>query len=394
MTMYKIQLLNSIAARGLQQFPSDYLVAENVADPDALLVRSFSLHDHVFSDRLTVVGRAGAGVNNIPVEKLTRLGIPVLNTPGANANAVKELVIAGMLLACRNLCQAWDYVRHLTADDHDIDLQVENHKKKFAGFELPGKTLGVIGLGAIGVKVANSAIALGMRVIGYDPAITVKRAWELSASVESVSHLEQLLNQADFISLHVPLTAQTQHLLNETRLQATKPGVVVLNFARKDIVDTTALLAALAQKRVAMYVCDFPSAPLLGNDRIIALPHLGASTTEAEENCAVMVANQLRDYLEFGLIQNSVNFPSVDMPFISGVRIAIVNANIPNMVAQISTKLASLHLNIVDLLNKSRDEIAYTLIDVDGPVSEELVQEIASIQGVIKVRLVRPNAKN
>lgn len=385
--MYKIQTLNTIDALGLKQFPRErYEVANDVAHPDAILLRSTSLHDKELPASLEVVVRAGAGVNNIPVDKLTLKGIPVLNTPGANANAVKELVIAGMLLACRNLCQAWAYVRQLSGDDTAINKQVEQDKKQFAGFELPGKTLGVVGLGNIGVKVANTAIALGMRVIGYDPTITVKRAWELSASVEEVSSLDALVAQADFISLHVPLIAETRNLINAERLQMAKPGLVLLNFARDGIVDKSALIAALNNGHVSAYVCDFPCAQLKDHARVISLPHLGASTKEAEETCAIMAVKQLRDYLENGTITHAVNFPMVEMPFNKGVRIAIANANIPNMVAQISTKLAQARLNIIDLLNKSHDKIAYTLIDVDGEVSDALITEIMSIDGVIRAR--------
>jgi D-3-phosphoglycerate dehydrogenase len=385
--MYKIQTLNTIDPIGLKQFPKDlYEIANDLVNPDAILVRSSSLHDKELPSSVKVVVRAGAGVNNIPVDKFTRLGIPVLNTPGANANAVKELVIAGMLLACRNLCQAWDYTRQLDGDDAAINVQVERDKKQFAGFELPGKTLGIIGLGNVGVKVANAAVALGMRVIGYDPTITVKRAWELSANVEEISNLDNLITQADFISLHVPLLAETRNLINAARLRLAKPGLILLNFARDGIVDKTALLAALNDKHVSAYVCDFPCAQLKAHARVISLPHLGASTREAEQTCAIMAVKQARDYLENGSIINSVNFPSVEMPFNKGIRLAIANANVPSMVAQISTQLAAARLNIVDLLNKSHDAVAYTLIDVDGEVGDGLLKEIAAIEGVIQVR--------
>ncbi len=385
--MYKIQTLNTIDILGLKQFPQQlYEVASQVADPDALLVRSASLHEKPMPQNVKVVARAGAGVNNIPVDKLTTLGIPVLNTPGANSNAVKELVLAGLLLACRNICQAWEYVRQLRGNDEEINAQVERDKKQFAGFELPGKTLGIVGLGNVGVKVANAAIGLGMRVIGYDPTITVKRAWELSAHVEEVLSLEDLMMQSDVISLHIPLTAETRNLINDTRLRLSKPEMILLNFARDGIVDKTALLTALDENRVLSYVCDFPCAQLKDHPRVISLPHLGASTREAEQTCAIMAVKQIRDYLETGNITNSVNFPTIEMPFNQGVRLAIVNSNIPSMVAQISTKLADAKLNIIDLLNRSRDQIAYTLIDVEGEVTPGVIKEIATIHGVIKVR--------
>lgn len=385
--MYKVQTLNTIDVMGLNQFPRQlYEVASDLINPDAILVRSTSLHDRELPESVKVIARAGAGVNNIPVDKFTQLGIPVLNTPGANANAVKELVLAGLLLACRNICQAWDYVRQLNGDDAAINTQVERDKKQFAGFELPGKTLGIVGLGNVGVKVANAAIGLGMRVIGFDPTITVKRAWELSAHVEEVLSLDDLIMQSDFISLHIPLTHETRHLIDATRLRMAKPGLILLNFARDGIVDKAALQAALDEAKVLSYVCDFPCAQLKDHPRVISLPHLGASTREAEQTCAMMAVKQIRDYLETGNITNSVNFPTMEMPFNHGVRLAIVNANIPSMVAQISTKLADVKLNIVDLLNRSRDQIAYTLIDVEGEVNAAVISEIASIHGVIQVR--------
>ncbi len=385
--MYKVQTLNAIDPLGLSQLPTQlYEVANDLPHPDAILLRSASLHDRDIPASVKVIARAGAGVNNIPIKKFTQLGIPVLNTPGANANAVKELVLAGLLLACRNICQAWDYVRQLDGDDAAINSQVEQDKKRFAGFELPGKTLGIIGLGNVGVKVANAAIGLGMRVIGYDPTITVKRAWELSAQVEEVLSLDDLMMQADAISLHVPLLPETRQLINTTRLRLAKPGMILLNFARDGIVDKTAVLAALDAHQLLAYVCDFPCTELKNHPRVISLPHLGASTREAEQTCALMAVRQIRDYLENGTITHSVNFPTLELPFNQGMRLAIVNANVPSMVAQISTKLADAKLNIVDLLNKSREEIAYTLIDVDGDVNEAVLKEISAIQGVIQVR--------
>lgn len=389
MVMYKIQTLNKIDPAGLQIFPNDmYQIGEQLTDADGILVRSSSLHDQPISEHLKIVARAGVGVNNIPVDKLTQLGIPVLNAPGANANAVKELVIAGMFLACRNLCQAWDYSRNLSGDDEHIHHQVEKNKKQFMGFELPGKTLGLIGLGNVGVKVANAAIGLGMRVVGYDPTITIKRAWELSSSVEESRQIEPLIAQSDFISLHVPLTSETKNLINADRLKLVKPGTILLNFARDEIIDKQALKAALDSKKISAYICDFPCAELKNHPQVICLPHLGASTKEAEEMCAKMAVRQIRDYLETGSIINSVNFPTVEVPLNQYSRFTVVNANVPNMVAQISTKLAEAHLNIVDLVNKSRGDIAYNVIDVEGNLNEKILNDISKIHGVIKVRSI------
>jgi D-3-phosphoglycerate dehydrogenase len=388
--MFKIQTFNKIAAKGLNQFhPKLYEISPDVQYPDAILVRSHSMHDLPIPSSLKVIGRAGAGVNNIPVSNLTKLGIPVFNTPGANANAVRELVLAGMLLASRHLCQAWDYVRQLQGDDESLHAEIEQHKKQFIGTELLGKTLGVIGLGSIGVKVANAALHLGMDVIGYDPTITVNRAWELSSSVRQAHNIEDLLVHSDFVSLHVPLLDATKHMINPERIRAMKSNVVLLNFARDGIIDNQALFDALNEKKVARYVCDFPCVLLKNHPSVISLPHLGASTHEAEENCAVMLARQVRHYLEYGTITNSANFPTIEAPHhYQGVRIAIVNANVVNMVAQISSKLAAVGLNIISLINKSRDEIAYTLLDVQGDVSKQVLDEIASVEGIIQVRKI------
>jgi D-3-phosphoglycerate dehydrogenase len=335
------------------------------------------------------VGRAGAGVNNIPVEALSRRGIPVFNTPGANANAVKELVLAGLLLAARNIGPAWLFARSLSGDDAVIESAVERGKKNFVGFELPGRTLGVVGLGAIGVEVANSALALGMHVLGYDPQITVQRAWQLSASVEQALSLEDLFARADAISVHVPLNERTTKLVNATRLALMKPDGTLLNFARAAIVDDAAVIAALDAGRLHAYVCDFPTAALKDHPQVVTLPHLGASTGEAEENCAVMVAEQVRDFLENGNIRNSVNYPEAILPRIPNTtRLAIANSNVPNMVGQISTCLAAAQLNIADLLNKSRGEYAYTLIDTDGTVGEEVLTKIRAIAGVLCARIL------
>lgn len=388
--MFKIKTLNPIATVGLNQFPRElYEIGADIASPDAILVRSKNCHDITIPNSVIAIGRAGAGINNIPVDALTKRGIPVFNTPGANANAVKELVIAGMLLACRNICPAWDYVNHLHKQGNALNEEIEQNKKRFAGSELMGKRLGIIGLGSIGVKVANAAICLGMKVSGFDPTITVNRAWELSAKVKQAHSIDDLLMTADYVSFHVPLTDSTKHMINQSRLSSMKPSVVILNFARDGIIDNEALLLAILEKKIGAYVTDFPSEALRNHSNVISLPHLGASTKEAEDNCAVMIASQLRNFIEHGGISHAVNFPDVDAPQKnSGVRLAIVNANIPNMVAQISAKLADAHLNILSLINKSLADIAYTLIDVHTAVSPELLKHIANIQGVIQVRCI------
>lgn len=327
--MFKIQTLSSIAAVGLNQFPTEvYKISSEETHPDAILVRSNAMHDMTFPASVKVVGRAGIGVNNIPVAALTKLGIPVLNTVGANANAVRELVLAGMLLASRHICQAWDYVRKLDCKPEELDEQIEQNKKQFAGSELLGKTVGIIGLGSIGVKVANAAMDLGMHVIGYDPTISVSRAWELSSGVQQAHSIENLLKEADFISFHVPLTPTTKNMIDAPRIALMKSNVILLNFARDGIIDNEALLAALNDKKIAAYVTDFPNNMLKNHDRVISLPHLGASTKEAEDNCAMMISKQVRDFLEKGNIVNSVNFPTIEMPTHEhSTRISIVNAN-------------------------------------------------------------------
>jgi len=385
--MYKILTLDNISVVGLEKLPRDtYEIASEIQHPDAILLRSFKMHDMALPPSVRAIGRAGAGVNNIPVEKYSRLGIPVFNAPGANANAVKELVVAGMLLAARNICPAWEFARNAEGDDASLNKQVEAGKKAYVGFELPGRTLGVIGLGAIGVKVANAALNLGMKVVGYDPQITVKSAWQLSSFVQQANSVDELLNQSDMISLHVPEMDATRGLINKDRLANMKDELVILNFARAGIVDSDALFEALKSGKVHSYVCDFPCNLLKNQPGVIALPHLGASTKEAEENCAVMVADQIREFLENGNIRNSVNFPEVVMPRTEGYRLAIANTNVPNMVGQISTALASSDLNIVDMINKSKGGIAYTMADVDKAVPASVLDEIASIEGVLSVR--------
>ena len=387
---YRILTLNNISARGLERLPRDrYEVSPDIERPDAILVRSADMHATTVSETVRAVGRAGAGVNNIPVAELSKRGIPVFNSPGANANAVKELVLTGLLLAARNVCPAWAFARSLEGDDHAIDAAVEQGKKKFIGFELPGRTLGVVGLGAVGVEVANAALALGMKVLGYDPQITVQRAWQLSASVEQALSLDDLFARADAVSVHVPLNGQTSKLVNEARLKLLKKTGILLNFARAAIVDDPAVVAALDAGRLHAYVCDFPNNILKDHPKVVTLPHLGASTGEAEENCAVMVADQVRDFLENGNIRNSVNYPEAVLPRAPNTtRLAIANSNVPNMVGQISTCLAGARINIAELLNKSRGEYAYTLVDAEGTIGDDLVGKIRSIQGILSARIL------
>jgi len=385
--MYKILTLNNIAVEGLRHLPRErYEVASEIAHPDAILLRSFNMHDWDIPETVAAVGRAGAGTNNIPIEAMNARGVPVFNAPGANANAVKELVIAGLLIAARNLCDAREHVKALTETGEALEKAVEAGKKQFVGFELPGKTLGVIGLGAVGVEVANVALALGMNVIGFDPNITVRRAWQLSAGVEHAETLDQLFQHADAVTLHVPLIAETKELVNRDRLALMPDGAVVINFARGGVVDEDAVIAALDRGKLHTYVTDFPTAKCKAHENVVALPHLGASTAEAEENCAVMVAENVKDYLENGNIRFSVNFPQAHMPRLDAYRITIANANVPNMVGQISTCLANAGLNIEDLLNKSIGELAYTIVDVNGPVSAETMAEIRGINGVLTLR--------
>jgi D-3-phosphoglycerate dehydrogenase len=385
--MFKILTLNNISPVGLERLSREfYEVASEIQHPDAILLRSCKMHDMEMPATVKAIGRAGSGVNNIPVERMSQAGIPVFNAPGANANAVKELVIAGMLIASRNLCQAWDYSRGLEGEDAVISKAVEAGKKQFVGFELPGKTLGVVGLGAIGVQVANGALALGMNVIGFDPGITVKRAWEMSSDVGQAASIEELLTKVDYVTFHVPLVDATRNIINADRLKLVRDNVVILNFSRNGVIDDEAVVDAIDAGKVYAYVCDFPSNLLKNHPRVITLPHLGASTQQAEENCAVMVAEQVRDYLENGTVRNSVNFPEMYMPRNGGFRLAIVNENVPNMLGQISTCMADAGLNIIDMLNKSRNELACTLVDVDSEVTPACLDHISSIEGVLKVR--------
>ena len=382
----KILTLNAISARGLARLPEHYTVGGDVTDPDGVLVRSANMHEMDIPASVCAIARAGAGTNNIPVKKLSERGVPVFNAPGANANAVKELVIAGMLIGARNLVPALKFVEGLSGTDEDMHRETEAGKKRFAGMELPGRTLGVIGLGAIGSYIAEAAIKLGMKVVGFDPAITVDAAWRLPSQVKRAENVEDVLRMADFVTLHVPLVDATRNLINAQRIGAIRPGAVLLNFAREGVVDNVAVVEALDANKLHAYICDFPANALKGHPKVVALPHLGASTEEAEENCAVMVAEQLVDYLENGNILNSVNFPNVSMPRESAYRIAVANANVPNMVGQISSVLASAGLNIHNMVNKSKGDMAYTLVDVDSPLTDAVTQQLCAIAGVLAVR--------
>jgi D-3-phosphoglycerate dehydrogenase len=386
--MFRIQTLNQIATAGLSRFPRDrYEVGSDVESPDAMLVRSQSMHEMTLPDNLLAVGRAGAGVNNIPVAALTARGIPVFNAPGANANAVKELVLGSLFIAARNLVAAHEYVRELAEEGKALDKAVEAGKKRFVGYELPGRTLGVVGLGAIGVEVANAALALGMRVIGFDPKITVERAWQLSAGVEQASSIEEVLRRSHFTTIHVPLTDSTRGLVGASRLKLMRPNAVLLNFSRNEIVDEGALLEALNEGKLATYVTDFPTAEFKRHPRAVCLPHLGASTTEAEENSAVMVVDNVRQYLEHGNVKHSVNFPETVLQRTRPSRVAIAHANVPNMVAQILSALGSEDINIADLVNHSRDTISYTIVDLDAPVGDATLARIRTINGILSARI-------
>ena len=387
-TRYQILTLNQISSHGLHRLPSArYAVGKAVEHPDAILVRSHDMHQMTIPASVKAIGRAGAGTNNIPVTEMSKRGVPVFNAPGANANAVKELVFAAMLMAARNVVPALGYVAELK-DGADLEKRVEEGKKQFAGIELPNRTLGIIGLGAVGSLVADTAIKLGMKVIGFDPEITVDAAWRLPSSVRRAHSVEELLRQSDFVTLHVPLLQVTRHLIDEKRLAAMKTGAVLLNFARDAVVDENAVVSALNAHRLKYYLCDFPSARLQGERGVVALPHLGASTEEAEENCAVMVVDQVREFLENGTLANAVNFPSVEMLRESPYRVAIANANVPNMLGQISTAMAHAGLNIHNMVNKSRGEMAFTLVDADSPIDDAVIKNIAAIGGVLSVRSI------
>src|SRR5574340_71083 len=385
--VFQVLTLNKISPVGLKHLPAGrYQVGDKVARPDAILVRSQSMLDMEIPSSVLAIARAGTGTNNIPVKKMSERGVPVFNAPGANANAVKELVIAGMLMGARNLVPALKFVEGLSGTDEAMHKATEAGKKQFAGMELPGRTLGVIGLGAIGSHIAEAAIRLGMNVVGFDPAITVDAAWRLPSQVKRAENVEDVLRMADFVTLHVPLLDTTRNLINAQRIGVMRPGAVLLNFAREGVVDNAAVIEALDTGKLHAYICDFPANALKGHAKVVALPHLGASTEEAEENCAVMVAEQLADYLENGNILNSVNFPNVSMARESAFRVAIANANVPNMVGQISAVLAAAGLNIHNMVNKSKGDMAYTLADVDSAVPAAVMQQLSTIAGVLAVR--------
>jgi len=385
--MYKVLTLNNIAVEGLRRLPRErYEVATELTTPDAIILRSHNMHDMEIPASVVAIARAGAGTNNIPVDLMSERGVPVFNAPGANANAVKELAIAALLIGARNICDASDYVKNLSETGDALNKAVESGKKQFVGTELPGKTLGVIGLGAIGVAVANAALDLGMKVIGFDPKITVRNAWQLHAGVELAETLDQLFQSADAVTCHVPLIEATKGMVNKDRLGLLKEGATLINFARGGVVDEQAVISALDSGQLRAYVCDFPTPELIAHAKVVALPHLGASTGEAEENCAVMVAENVKDFLENGNIRFSVNFPECRLPRADAHRITIANANVPNMVGQISTCLADAGLNIEDLLNKSMGDLAYTIVDVNGEVTEACMNELRAIEGVLTLR--------
>lgn len=385
--MFKILTLNNIAVEGLRRLPRErYETASEITHPDAILLRSHNMHEMDIPETVAAIGRAGAGTNNIPIDAMSARGVPVFNAPGANANAVKELVIAGMLIGARNLCRASEYVATLEETGDELNKAVEAGKKQFVGFELPGKTLGVIGLGAIGIEIANAALALGMTVIGFDPALTVRNAWQLSSGVRHVETLDELFQHADFVTLHVPLLDATRNIVNADRIALMQDGGILVNFARGGVVDDSAAIAALDSGKLHAYVSDFPTPELIAHPKVVALPHLGASTAEAEENCAIMVAENVKDYLENGNIRHSVNFPEAQLPRLDAWRLTLANANVPNMVGQVSTCIAKAGLNIEDLLNKSVGKFAYTIVDVNREPAQELLDEIAAIDGVLTLR--------
>ena len=388
--MHKIRTYNSISPKGLSRFPRDlYDVSADCDRPDAILLRSQKLHDEVIPASLVAVARAGAGINNLPVDRYTDSGIVVFNTPGANANAVKELVVGALMMASRNIYGGMNYVQELTHIDDSIQLgkHLEKEKKRFAGVEIRGKTLGVVGLGAIGSMIANLALDLGMEVIGHDPAISVEAAWQLSSNVERIDNLEILLGRADFLTLHVPAIPETHQLVNASVLSLIKPTTKILNFAREEVVCLNAILEALDNGSLAGYVTDFPDPKLLGRENALLMPHIGASTAEAEENCAVMAVSQLMDFLENGNIVNSVNFPSTKLVRRAENRITFSNRNVPKVLGNVLGILADDGLNVIDMVNKSRDEIAYNIVDVEGALDASLTSKIASVSGVKGVKL-------
>lgn len=393
--MFTVQTLNKISLKGLEAFPRDmYEIASEMSNPDAILVRSLQMHEMDIPKKLKAIARAGAGVNNIPIEKCTEKGIVVFNTPGANANAVKELVIAAMLLSSRKISKGIEWTQTLKDKGTEVAQLIEKGKSQFQGPEIRGKKLGVIGLGAIGVMVANTAVALGMEVMGYDPFISIDSAWELSSSVAKATSLDQLISICDYITLHVPFNSKTRSMINRDKFAIMKKGIRVLNFSRGELVENHDLLEAIDGGIVSCYVTDFPTEELLDNENIIAIPHLGASTPESEENCAEMAASQLREFLEKGNIKNSVNFPECALEQRTGTRLIASHDNIPNMVGQITTLLAGHKINIADMLNRHRDKIGYTIIDVETPILYETFEKIKSIGGMRMVRIIEGNSTN
>jgi D-3-phosphoglycerate dehydrogenase len=387
--VFKVLTLNNIAKVGLSRLPADaYQIGNDIKDPDAILVRSANMHSGEIAPSLKAVGRAGAGVYTIRVAKMSDRGIPVFNAPGANSNAVKELVLAGLVLACRQICEGWDFARNLEGSDDEIAKAVEAGKKNFAGYELPGRTLGVVGLGAIGRLVANSAVALGMKVVGFDPGLTVEGAWQLSSAVKKARSLDDVFATSEFLTVHVPLNDATRKLVNRERLASMRKGAVIVNFAREGIVDEQAVVDAIDEGRIHAYVSDFPTNLTKNHRRCITLPHLGASTMEAEDNCAIMVAEQVRDFLEHGNVRNSVNFPEVVAPRRTAHRLVCANANVPNMLGRISEAFGQAGVNIHDMVNSSRGDLAYTIVDLDVPVPPDVFKKIASLKGVVMARLL------
>ncbi|WP_370978347.1 3-phosphoglycerate dehydrogenase family protein [Agaribacterium sp. ZY112] len=390
--MYKIRTYNAISDKGLSRFPAaSYEVGADIPDAQGVVLRSQKLHEEQLPESVLAVARAGAGVNNIPVADYTGQGIVVFNTPGANANAVKELVLAGMLLSSRGILEGRTYVEGLgdISDAGEMSKLLEKQKKQFAGSELMGKTLGIVGLGAIGSMIANAALALGMRVVGYDPALSVDAAWRLSSQVERKESLQALLGDVDYLSLHVPAIEATRNLINEDALKLMKPTAAILNFARDAIVDADAVVAALDAGALRQYICDFPMPNLIGHSKVVALPHIGASTAEAEENCAVMAVDQLRDFLENGNIKNSVNFPETNMPRTPGAcRICFTNENVSGVLGNVLTVLAGKDVNVIDMVNKSRNDVAYNILDIEGTPSFEAIEAIRSAEHVSSVRVI------
>jgi len=389
--VYKVQTLNAISIKGLEQFPRDsYELAGEIASPDAIVLRSHKLKESEIAPSVQAIARAGAGVNNIPVDACTDRGIVVFNTPGANANAVKELVLAGLLMGSRDIAGGLDYVRTLThiEDAAELNKLLEAEKKRFKGDELVGKKLGVVGLGAIGSLVAEVGLMMGMEVLGYDPAISVASAWRLPSEVQSMENLQALVSRADYVSLHLPVIEATIGLVNAELLKHFKPTARLMNFARGEVVDNAAIIDALREERLGKYITDFPTPELIKEPHAILMPHIGASTTEAEENCAVMAAMQLRDFLENGNVKNSVNFPALSLEGNKGCRIAISNRNVPKMLGGVLALIAEHEINVVDMLNKSRGDVAYTLIDLEDRPADKLLTDIRNIEGVISVRLI------